>query len=104
MAAPNGGPVWGTATDDLNATILEWPSGAGPAEHVNDERDVVVVVTAGTLRVAVDGVEREAVAGEVVVLPKGATRRLTAGADGVRYVSVHRKRSGLSIATLSRPR
>src|SRR6185312_474100 len=32
-----GGPVWGQASDDLNATLLEWPADEGPAEHVNAE-------------------------------------------------------------------
>src|SRR5206468_2376056 len=29
-----GGPIWGAASDDLNATILLWPPGGGPEEHV----------------------------------------------------------------------
>ncbi|MGN6170262.1 MAG: hypothetical protein ACTHQQ_19140 [Solirubrobacteraceae bacterium] len=39
-----GGPVWGAASADLNATVLEWRPGNGPAEHVNEERDVLYVV------------------------------------------------------------
>ena len=35
MTAAAGGPLWGAASDDLNATLLEWPAGKGPAEHVN---------------------------------------------------------------------
>jgi quercetin dioxygenase-like cupin family protein len=99
----NGGPEWGTATEDLNATILAWAAGKGPAEHVNDERDVVVVVTEGTLLATVDEHDQEVAAGEVLVLRKGTRRRLTAGPDGVRYVSVHRRRDGITIATLPRP-
>jgi len=37
------GPVWGTASEDLNATLLSWQAGGGPPEHVNEERDVLVV-------------------------------------------------------------
>jgi hypothetical protein len=33
-----GGPAWGAESADLNATLLEWEAGAGPPEHVNDER------------------------------------------------------------------
>ncbi|MGH3001838.1 MAG: cupin domain-containing protein [Gaiellaceae bacterium] len=99
-----GGPEWGTATDDLNATVLAWPAGGGAAEHVNHERDVVVVVLHGTAELELDGVCRRIAAGDVAVLDKGRRRRITAGPDGVRYVTVHRKRAGLSIATLSRPR
>jgi iron-sulfur cluster repair protein YtfE (RIC family) len=35
-----GGPIWGQASDDLNATLLAWGAGDGPGEHVNDEREV----------------------------------------------------------------
>jgi quercetin dioxygenase-like cupin family protein len=98
----SGGPIWGTATEDLNATMLEWGAGAGPqGEHVNAERDVVVVVVSGSLELELDGERRTVAAGEVAVVEKGRRRRLTAGPEGVRYVSVHRKREGLTIATLS---
>jgi quercetin dioxygenase-like cupin family protein len=99
-----GGPVWGTASEDLNATILEWRAGGGPPEHVNAERDVVLVVLAGSATLELDGEPRAVAEGEVVVLEKGRRRRIVAGPDGVRYVTVHRRRGGLTIATLSRPR
>jgi len=99
-----GGPVWGTATEDLNATILEWRPGAGPqGEHVNTERDVVVVVVSGSLELELDGEARTLAAGEVAVVEKGRRRRLTAGPDGVRYVTVHRKRPGLRISSTLSP-
>lgn len=94
-----GGPEWGTATDDLNATVLAWPAGAGPAAHVNSERDVVLVVLHGSAELELDGVVQTVVGGDVAVLPKGSERAVTAGPDGVRYVTVHRKRPGLSIAS-----
>jgi quercetin dioxygenase-like cupin family protein len=99
-----GGPVWGAASEELNATLLAWPPGAGPAEHVNTERDAAIVVVEGTLELEVDGVRTTLQAGEAAIVAKGARRRLTAGPDGVRYASVHRRRGGLTIATLSRLR
>jgi quercetin dioxygenase-like cupin family protein len=99
-----GGPEWGVETEDLNATILSWPPGAGPPEHVNESRDVVLVVLEGSAELELDGEVRTVGAGEVAVLEKGHRRRVVAGADGVRYVTVHRRRGGLEIATLSRPR
>jgi len=95
-----GGPEWGTATDDLNATVLAWPAGAGPAAHVNNERDVVLVVLHGSAQLELDGVVQNVHAGDVAVLVKGSTRAVTAGPEGVRYVTVHRRRPGLSIASL----
>src|SRR5262245_42251088 len=38
------GPLWGLASQELNATLLEWGPGEGPAEIVNAERDVLVFV------------------------------------------------------------
>jgi quercetin dioxygenase-like cupin family protein len=93
------GPLWGTATDDLNATLLAWPPGGGPAEHVNAERDVLVVVLAGSAVVTLDGEPHPVRTGHAVVLEKGRARAIAAGPDGVRYLSVHRRRPPLQIAS-----
>ena len=90
--------MWGTESDDLNATLLEWPSGEGPPEHVNDQRDVLVVVLSGSATVAIDGDERVVQAGEALVIEKGRSRRISAGGGGVRYLAVHRRRPPLQIA------
>ncbi|HEU5216959.1 MAG TPA: cupin domain-containing protein [Gaiellaceae bacterium] len=92
-----GGPVWGAASADLNATLLEWPAGEGPAEHVNDERDVLYVVLGGSARLTVDGEARELAAGEAVIVDKGARRALLAGPGGVRYLTAHTRRGGLEL-------
>ena len=93
----SGGPVWGAASEDLNATLLEWPAGAGPAEHVNDERDVLYVVLAGSATLTVDDEARELGAGEAEIVAKGARRSLVAGPDGVRYLTAHIRRGGLEL-------
>ena len=91
------GPVWGAASEDLNATVLEWPPGEGPAEHMNGERDVLYVVLAGSAALTVDGETRELTAGEATIVEKGARRGLVAGADGVRYLTAHTRRGGLEL-------
>ena len=97
LAGVGRGPIWGDATEGLNVTLLVWPPGDGPAEHVNDERDVVIVVAEGAAQVVLDGVTHHVRPGHVVVVPRGASRALTAGPDGVRYLSIHRRRGGLQI-------
>jgi hypothetical protein len=97
LAGVGRGPIWGDATEELNVTLLAWPPGEGPAAHDNDERDVVIVVAEGTARVVLDGMTHDIRSGHVVVVPRGATRALTAGPDGVRYLSIHRRRGGLQI-------
>jgi mannose-6-phosphate isomerase-like protein (cupin superfamily) len=95
--AAGGGPVWGEASEDLNATLLAWHAGSGPPEHINDERDVLVFVAEGSATVSVDEDDRLLRVGEAVIIRKGQKRRITAGAGGVRYLSVHRRRPPLQI-------
>jgi mannose-6-phosphate isomerase-like protein (cupin superfamily) len=92
-----GGPVWGLASDDLNATLLAWTGGAGPGEHTNDERDVLVFVVDGSATVTIDGEENELSRGEALIVGKGRRRRIEAGRRGVRYLSVHLRRPPLQI-------
>ncbi len=101
LAAGGGsGPLWGMASDDLNATLLAWPAGEGVAEHVNAELDVLVVVLAGSAPVTIDGVARALAAPAALLVPRGARRAIRAGAGGVRYLSVHRRRGPLQITPL----
>jgi len=92
-----GGPVWGAESADLNATLLEWRPGGGPAEHVNDQLDVLYVVLAGSATLTVDGEVRELGTGEATIVEKGAGRALVAGPTGVRYLTAHRRRGGLEL-------
>jgi mannose-6-phosphate isomerase-like protein (cupin superfamily) len=96
------GPAWGTASDDLNATLLVWREGEGQPTHVNEERDVALVVLAGAGTLVVDGQEHRLSEGTLAIVPRGATRSLVAGPDGLRCVSLHRRRGGLSIAAAPR--
>lgn len=91
------GPLWGIASEDLNATLLAWPAGDGVAEHVNEDRDVLVVVIAGSCVVSIDGRPHELRAGGAVLIEKGRPRAIAAGIDGVRYLSIHRRRPPLQL-------
>jgi quercetin dioxygenase-like cupin family protein len=85
------------SSDDLNATLLSWPPGGGVAEHVNDECDVVVVAISGSATAVVDGRDHRLAPAHALFIPRGATRSIRAGADGVRYLTVHRRRGPLQI-------
>jgi quercetin dioxygenase-like cupin family protein len=94
--APSGtGPLWGMQSEELNATLLEWPPGGGVAEHVNGELEVMMLVLAGSARVSLDGIDHELSAGRLLLIPRGCVRSVSAGLDGVRYLSVHRRRGPL---------
>jgi len=96
-AGSGKGPLWGTASSDLNATLLAWPPGHATPDHVNEERDVLVVVIEGSASAEIDGAGHELRAPAAMIIPKGARRRITAGPDGVRYVTTHVVRPGLRI-------
>ena len=91
------GPLWGMASTDLNATLLAWPPGHAVAEHVNDELDVLLVTLQGHGHVVIDGETHDLAAGSAILVPRGTRRAITAGDDGVRYLSVHRRRGPLQI-------
>jgi quercetin dioxygenase-like cupin family protein len=97
-----GGPVWGQASDDLNATLLAWAAGDGPAEHVNDERDVLIFLADGAATLTIDDEVRDLGPGDAVIVAKGRRRKITAGRGGVRYLSVHLRRPPLQIQTRAR--
>jgi quercetin dioxygenase-like cupin family protein len=98
LGAPEGeGPLWGTASADLNATLLAWPAGGGVGAHVNHERDVLLVVLAGDATLELDGEPKPLAEGSAVIVPKGVARSIAAGPEGVRYLSAHLRRAGLTI-------
>ena len=102
LADEGRGPLWGTASDDLNATLLAWPPGEATPEHVNESRDVLVVVLAGDGVIEIDGEPLAVRAGTCALVEKGRRRRLTAGADGIRYLTVHLRRGGLELGRFDR--
>ncbi len=99
LAAAGTGPVFGMATEDLNATVLAWPPGHEVTEHLNAELDVLLVVLEGSVVVTVSGREHSASAGHALLVRRGARRRIRVGAEGSRYLSVHRRRGPLQIET-----
>jgi quercetin dioxygenase-like cupin family protein len=102
LFAPAGsGPLWGAETEDLNATLLSWPAGHGPPEHVNSERDVILIVLEGEATVTLNGESHTIRAGDTIVVEKGRSRSIAAGPEGVRYLSIHRRRGPLQISRTS---
>jgi quercetin dioxygenase-like cupin family protein/iron-sulfur cluster repair protein YtfE (RIC family) len=97
------GPLWGTASEELNATLLSWNAGEGTRAHVNEERDVLMVVLGGSMTVQVDEDVHVLGAGETTIIGKGHRRTITAGPDGARYLSVHRRRAPLQIRPAPAP-
>jgi quercetin dioxygenase-like cupin family protein len=89
--------VWGLESEQLNATLLEWPPGGGPGSTVS-QLDVLYVVVHGSIVITADDAPRELAAGEAMIVPKDVQRSVVAGARGVRYVTAHRRRGPLQIS------
>jgi quercetin dioxygenase-like cupin family protein len=98
LGGTGAGPLWGMASSDLNATLLAWPPGHVVAEHANAEVDVLLVVLGGGGVVVVDRRKHALAPGQVLLVEKGSSRTIRAGADGLRYLSVHKRRGPLTVA------
>lgn len=82
---------------ELNANLVRLEPGHAMESHRNDELEVLLVALAGRGHVVVD--TRTVAVGPAVVvhLPRGTTRSIHAGPDGLAYLSVHRRRAGLAV-------
>jgi quercetin dioxygenase-like cupin family protein len=85
------------ASRDLNATLLVWPPGHELPEHPNTERDVLLIVLEGSGTVRIDQEQHDLSPGLALLIPKGTSRAICAGGEGIRYLSVHLRRQGVQI-------
>jgi mannose-6-phosphate isomerase-like protein (cupin superfamily) len=70
-----------TGGESLRMELLVEPRGFAAAEHVHPRQDEHFKILSGTIRYRVDGVEREAGAGDELVVPKGVTHVWENGGD-----------------------
>ncbi|MEU3203243.1 hypothetical protein ABZ702_05055 [Streptomyces cyaneofuscatus] len=99
-AAPGErGALWHLAEQgrELDANLVRLPGGAEVGEHQEDVLDVLLVVLEGGGLVRTGSVELELGPSVVVWLPRTSRRALVAGAGGLTYLTVHRRRPGLAI-------
>lgn len=102
-AAPEeqGGALWRLAQRNrqLDANLVRLPAGASVAGHVESALDVLLLVVEGDGQLDNGAGERPQPLepGVVAWLPKSAHRALVAGPRGLAYLTVHRRRPGLSI-------
>lgn len=92
LAASGDGVAWSANPDGVNVNLVVLGPGGAIAAHRNDAVDVLVLVLDGSLDIEVDGDHTELRAGHATVVPRGATRTLSGGVSGSRYLTVHRER------------
>ncbi|MEV0489042.1 hypothetical protein [Streptomyces atratus] len=93
------GALWRLAEQgrELDANLVRLPPGAEVGEHQEDILDVLLVVLVGGGRVLTGTETLELTPTTVVWLPRTSRRALAAGPDGLAYLTVHRRRPGLTI-------
>ncbi|MFD0279494.1 cupin domain-containing protein [Kitasatospora sp. NPDC127111] len=98
-AADQAGALWRLtgAERQLDANVVRLRAGASVADHVEPELDVLVLGIAGEGTLRCGDTTHALRPGALRLLPRGATRAVAAGPEGVVYLTVHRRRPGLAI-------
>ncbi len=97
------GAIWGTETEDLDATLVRWNPGSGVASHTNSEVDVIMVLLEGQATVIVGAETEHLGAGASLVIPKGVARQVTAGTETLTYLNIHKRRRAM-MPNMARPK
>ena len=97
--AASTGVTWrlAEAGRQLDANVLNLPAGTCIDTHTEPDLDVLVVVVAGSGTLTSNSGPLPLTPGSVVWLPHGSTRGLASGADGLSYLTTHRRRPGMQI-------
>ncbi|MGA5422169.1 AraC family ligand binding domain-containing protein [Streptomyces lavendulocolor] len=103
VPADRSGALWRLAEDgrQLDANVVRLAAGTRVAVHVEPDLDVLLYVVDGTGRLDTAEGGQPLEAGCLVWLPRGSRRGMAAGPEGLAYLTVHRRRPGLSIGTAS---
>ncbi|WP_327418981.1 hypothetical protein [Streptomyces sp. NBC_01233] len=81
----------------LDANLVRHLPGTGGAAYTEDEVDVMLVVVAGAGTLTLDGTQSQLSPGFLGLLPRGTSRALLAGPEGLLVLTVHRRRRGMRI-------
>lgn len=95
----HAGVLWKLAESgrQLDANLIRLPAGERIATHAEPDLDVLILVVAGDGVMDTPEGALSLTDGALLWLPHGSTRSVTAGADGLAYVTVHRRRPGMQI-------
>ncbi|MFJ9603756.1 hypothetical protein [Streptomyces althioticus] len=97
----SAGALWRLAESgrQLDANVVHLPPGHRVDTHREPDLDVLLLVLAGDGTLTAPDGDHPLPAGTLTWLPHGSTRSLTAGPDGLTYLTTHRRRPGMTIRT-----
>lgn len=93
--APGAAWALGVRDRDLDSNVIVLPAGEGIDAHNGPDLDVLILVLAGSGVLTTERGAIELAAGKLVWLPRRSQRAFVAGAEGLRYLTVHQKRQSL---------
>jgi quercetin dioxygenase-like cupin family protein len=95
----SSGALWRLAEPgrQLDANLVRIPPRGHIEAHAEPDLDILLLVVAGDGTLGSAEQPQPLEPGSLVWLPHGSVRSLTAGAGGMTYVTVHRRRPGLQI-------
>lgn len=99
-----GGALWRLAESgrQLDANLVRLPPGASVGEHVENDLDVLLLVVDGGGEIEDGAGGRRTLAPKAVLwLPRTSRRSLRAGPEGLVYLTVHRRRPGMTVRGLA---
>ncbi len=101
----SAGALWRLAEPgrQLDANLVRLPPDGHIDTHVEPDLDVLLCVVAGDGTLETTLGRQPLAEGSLFWLPRGSTRAVTAGKDGISYLTVHRRRPGMRIQTRSTP-
>ncbi|MFE6686446.1 cupin domain-containing protein [Streptomyces sp. NPDC057743] len=93
------GALWRLAESgrQLDANLVRVPPDGCIDTHVEPDLDVLLYVVAGDGTVDTEQGRQPLAEGGLLWLPHGSRRSLTAGRNGLAYLTVHRRRPGMQI-------
>ncbi|MEE1617210.1 cupin domain-containing protein [Brachybacterium sp. J153] len=96
---PRRGAVWSLTGHEreLDANLIRLPAGDEIPAHLGAEVDTLIHVVRGSGTLVTDDGEEELAPGDLALLPRRTRRGFRAGADGLEYLTVHRRRQALRI-------
>jgi uncharacterized protein (DUF2249 family)/quercetin dioxygenase-like cupin family protein len=80
---------------DLDSNVIALPAGGGIDSHAGPDLDVLIHVLSGAGRLTTETDTVDLFPGALLWLPRRSRRRFSAGPDGLRYLTVHRRRQAL---------